>query len=344
MIDRYEPIRPSIWTELRGLGDRPRLLAFYLRTGQYATVIPGLVGPAGPGAIGEDIDWPADEVRVALDELVAARVVRADQVARMIWFPVEVVRQPPANPGVVSFWARTWPLVPNCSIKADLRESLRRLVEPHLGKRINRAATLCSSFDELFPPVETVSRPSTEGQQTVTRPSSDHNQDQDQEHEQEHEQKHEQKHEHCARTDSVPAMVGPDVAAAPRRASRRRPATSLSEGWEPDVQAQTIAREAGLDLAREAESFRDHHTAKGSTFVDWDAAFRHWLRNATRFAAERASTRRGAIGAARARNDHGLGAMPFGEAGTKPPTRPRGPATPRNDHPTATELRDFGDE
>ena len=31
------------------------------------------------------------------------------------------------------------------------------------------------------------------------------------------------------------------------------------------------------------EAFRDHHTAKGSRFVDWVAAFRNWIRNRNRF-------------------------------------------------------------
>jgi hypothetical protein len=83
-------------------------------------------------------------------------------------------------------------------------------------------------------------------------------------------------------------------AGPPRRASRRRPATACPERWVPNAQAQAQAQEAGLDLDREAESFRDHHTAKGSVFADWDAAFRNWLRHATRFASERAAPVRAA--------------------------------------------------
>jgi hypothetical protein len=29
------------------------------------------------------------------------------------------------------------------------------------------------------------------------------------------------------------------------------------------------------------EAFRDHHAARGTTFADWDAAFRTWIRNDT---------------------------------------------------------------
>lgn len=44
----------------------------------------------------------------------------------------------------------------------------------------------------------------------------------------------------------------------------------------------------GLDEKRitaETESFLDHHTAKGTLFSDWSAAWRTWIRNAVKFAA-----------------------------------------------------------
>jgi hypothetical protein len=37
------------------------------------------------------------------------------------------------------------------------------------------------------------------------------------------------------------------------------------------------------DPWEELEAFRDHHLAKGSLFVDWEAAFRTWLRNAAKY-------------------------------------------------------------
>lgn len=45
---------------------------------------------------------------------------------------------------------------------------------------------------------------------------------------------------------------------------------------------KTWAKEQGLSLGvleNETAKFLDHHRAKGSTFKDWDAAFRTWLRN-----------------------------------------------------------------
>ena len=37
------------------------------------------------------------------------------------------------------------------------------------------------------------------------------------------------------------------------------------------------------ELAPHLDAFRDYHTAKGSRFLDWDAAFRNWIRNVGRF-------------------------------------------------------------
>ena len=46
----------------------------------------------------------------------------------------------------------------------------------------------------------------------------------------------------------------------------------------------TLARENRWpDPNSELEAFKDHHVAKDSRFLDWDAAFRTWLRNAKKW-------------------------------------------------------------
>lgn len=44
-----------------------------------------------------------------------------------------------------------------------------------------------------------------------------------------------------------------------------------------------------VDPASETRQFLDYHRAKGSTFKDWTAAWRTWMRNAEKFTAERAA-------------------------------------------------------
>lgn len=73
---------------------------------------------------------------------------------------------------------------------------------------------------------------------------------------------------------------------APRRLSSRLP-----EDWQPreqDLQGDfaKAALAAGCDLALETEKFRNYYRASGgprATKLDWDAAFRLWLGNASSY-------------------------------------------------------------
>lgn len=57
----------------------------------------------------------------------------------------------------------------------------------------------------------------------------------------------------------------------------------LPDDFQPNEAAQRLAAERGLDLVAELAAFGDHHAAKGTMFKDWQAGFRTWLRNASRF-------------------------------------------------------------
>lgn len=73
-------------------------------------------------------------------------------------------------------------------------------------------------------------------------------------------------------------VIGAD---APKAPSAR--ATILPTGFMPNETAEQMARDLGLDLADEQAAFEDHHVAKGTTFKDWQAGFRTWLRNSSKF-------------------------------------------------------------
>jgi hypothetical protein len=64
-------------------------------------------------------------------------------------------------------------------------------------------------------------------------------------------------------------------------------AKQLPGDWEPspDFANECANKFPSLDIKAEAEGFVDHHTAKGSTFKDFNAAFRTWCRNAVKFQA-----------------------------------------------------------
>jgi len=59
--------------------------------------------------------------------------------------------------------------------------------------------------------------------------------------------------------------------------------TLLDENFKPNQTTLDTANEVGVDHKAELPKFADHHTAKGSKFKDWQAAFRTWLRNAAKY-------------------------------------------------------------
>lgn len=69
--------------------------------------------------------------------------------------------------------------------------------------------------------------------------------------------------------------------------ARKQAAFPLPSEWAPKEHERQLAREFGQNCDEEAADFRNHHKAKGSLFVDWDAAFNKWLRNSKRYADER---------------------------------------------------------
>lgn len=71
-----------------------------------------------------------------------------------------------------------------------------------------------------------------------------------------------------------------DAAKQNKRGRKPKSETPLPADWQPNDKHREMAKAAGLDVVRQSEQFRDHHTAKGSVFKNWDAAFRTWLRNA----------------------------------------------------------------
>ncbi len=86
-------------------------------------------------------------------------------------------------------------------------------------------------------------------------------------------------------------IVGADAPKA-KPASR---ATTLPLDFRPDSTAEQIARDFGLDILAEETAFSDYHSAKGTTFKDWQAGFRNWLRNANKFGQRAVGARAGTV-------------------------------------------------
>lgn len=70
--------------------------------------------------------------------------------------------------------------------------------------------------------------------------------------------------------------------------NKRKPgrATTIPKDWKPNEQHTKLARELGLsdsEARMELDLFRDRVLALGTTYKDWDAAFRNWLRNSLKY-------------------------------------------------------------
>lgn len=95
-------------------------------------------------------------------------------------------------------------------------------------------------------------------------------------------------------------LLNQGVAGAPAKPSR---GTIAPAGFTPDQTAHDIAASTGVNLQAELANFLDHHTARGTVFKDWQAAFRTWLRNAVKFSSHAPASGRGRQSASPGRYD-----------------------------------------
>jgi hypothetical protein len=81
----------------------------------------------------------------------------------------------------------------------------------------------------------------------------------------------------------------------PEKDSKAHRATQLPNDFVPKDADNFAEKYPELDLRETLEAFTDHHTAKGSTFKDWDAAWRTWCRNAKKWARPAGSVIAGSV-------------------------------------------------
>lgn len=87
-----------------------------------------------------------------------------------------------------------------------------------------------------------------------------------------------------------PATAPDDVdldqqpATSPPAKPKAKRATARPQDFRPSDSHLALAAEQGIDLKAEWPKFCDFHDARGSTFKDWGAALRTWIRNARTFA------------------------------------------------------------
>ena len=79
------------------------------------------------------------------------------------------------------------------------------------------------------------------------------------------------------------------------RTERTSNKTAVPQSWQPETE---IIRELQdkfpkIQVTDQVDTFLDYHRAKGSKFVDWNAAFRNWIRRAEKYRQENTGEKQG---------------------------------------------------
>ena len=113
----------------------------YLKTGPHTTNIPG-VFQIGEAALAECLGWTIEGFRQAYCELQDAGLAEADFISRLIWLPDEIHEDLPDNHNIVLGWRVVWGELPDCELKAKIRQTFRDV----LKKKGSAFAKAFSSF------------------------------------------------------------------------------------------------------------------------------------------------------------------------------------------------------
>lgn len=77
--------------------------------------------------------------------------------------------------------------------------------------------------------------------------------------------------------------LGAQPEAAPKPKKPRKSGTRIPDDFTPNAGCLSLATELGASNEEELPKFIDHHTARGTVMVDWQAGYRTWLRNSLKF-------------------------------------------------------------
>ena len=132
-MSRYRKIEVRTWSdeEFRSLSAIPASgqgLWFFLLTGPHTTAIPGLFR-AGRAAMAEELDWDLEAFDKAFREVSDQGMAVADFKAKLVWLPKAIQHNKPESPNVVRGWRVELDLLPECDLKRQAVEGIRKALE-----------------------------------------------------------------------------------------------------------------------------------------------------------------------------------------------------------------------
>jgi uncharacterized phage protein (TIGR02220 family) len=130
---RYRRISIRMWTDRRFLElSRPKpnaqTLWIYLLTGPHTGLLPGLF-VAGEAALAEALGWALPTFRRVFAEITNREMVQMDRHTRLVFLPRAVAHNPPANPNVVKAWRAALDELPECALRDQAENDIRRFLE-----------------------------------------------------------------------------------------------------------------------------------------------------------------------------------------------------------------------
>ena len=105
-----------------------RYLWLYLLTCPHWQTIPGVIA-AGAAQLAEELEWTVEGFHERFVELVRNGMAKADFKRGLVWLPNALNLNLPENPNAIKSWASRWELVPECSLKDEILQSLAKCLE-----------------------------------------------------------------------------------------------------------------------------------------------------------------------------------------------------------------------
>ena len=174
-MGRYRKIDTRIWNDSKfcALSDNAKLAFFFLLTHPHMTSL-GAMRCTVRG-LASEVSWSEKQFRAALEEITRAKMLELDESACFIALPNFLKYNKPESPNVVTSWAESLDLLPECELKAVLLQRVKAFAE---GLSEAFAKALPKAFETLL---------AAEGLGEAFQKAMP-NQEQEQEHKQEQEQ------------------------------------------------------------------------------------------------------------------------------------------------------------
>ena len=270
---RFRKIDTRIWNDakFRELSDQEKLIFLFLLTHPHMTSLGAM--RAGIAGLADELGWSFETVSKGFTKLFRKVFLEYDEKACFLALPNFLKYNLPENPNVVKSWKESLIYFLNANLNSLSLQGLKGLPKPFLASFERVCQTVSKPFQNSF------EYPNPNRTEIEREPEG-----------------------------SVCSSSGSNIARArePNGKSKstdtRAPAADFVLTDELRSWAETAAPE--IDPEAEAERFRDHYARDGTKFVDWQAAFRKWMRDAVdRLAKARAPTaeRRESVGDRNAR-------------------------------------------